>query len=196
MAQDDRCFLGLWSACFLKVIPSHSCFTAPCLKHICLHTSPQFFRYLQPVSSAPPSLPHPSTGPPTENPQGGLYNLLSQVTSPKLSSKSAVATLRLSYLQEKGSFDTNIDDLTTTLDACEENDTTDVGRLTSPRFSQEREVSANPFGASCIQTHSSVERSKRSVEPFPSVEPCSSFQKPLSKGKRNRDVESVQDSLK
>ena len=75
-------------------------------------------------------------------------------------------------------------DLATTLDASEVYDTTDVGRLTSPLFSQEREVSADPF-VPCSPTHSSVEKSRRDVEPF------SSFGKPLSKGERNRDLESV-----
>ena len=44
--------------------------------------------------------------------------------------------------------DTNVDDLATTLDASEVCDTTDVERLTSPLFPQEREVSAIPFGVS------------------------------------------------
>ena len=39
-----------------------------------------------------------------------------------------------------------------------------------------------------VDSFSSVETSRRDVEPF------SSFGKPLSKGKRNRDLESVQDS--
>ena len=63
-------------------------------------------------------------------------------------------------------------DLVTTLDASGVYDATDVGRLTSPLFSQEREVRANRS----VQTHSS------------------SFTKPLSKGKANQDLESVQDS--
>ena len=88
----------------------------------------------------------------------------------------------------KGSLDTNLDDLATTLDASEVYDTTDVGRLTSPLFSQEREVSANPFSFSCSQTRSSVEKSMRDVEPF------SSYGKPLLKGRRNRELESVQDA--
>ena len=74
----------------------------------------------------------------------------------------------------KGSLDTNPDDLGTSVDASEILDTTDVGRLASPLFSQEREVSAIPFCVSFSQTHSSVERPMREVEPF------SSFGKPLS----------------
>ena len=68
--------------------------------------------------------------------------------------------------------------------------TTQIGQLTSPLFSQEREVSANPFCVSCSQTHSNVEKSRQDVDPFSSVEkarlgvePFSRFEKLLSKGK-------------
>ena len=80
----------------------------------------------------------------------------------------------------------NAYDLATTVDASEVCDTTDVGRLTSPLLSQEREISANPFGVLCSQTHTSVEKSRRDVEL------CSPFGKPLSKGERNQDIGSVQ----
>ena len=70
-------------------------------------------------------------------------------------------------------------------------DTTDVGRLTSPSFSQEREVSAIPLSVPSSQTHLSVARPMRDVEPFSSigkpvreVEPFLRFEKPLSKCKR------------
>ena len=45
-------------------------------------------------------------------------------------------------------------------------DTTDVGRLTSPLFAQEREVSANPFSASSSSALSSVRRPMRDVIRF------------------------------
>ena len=45
----------------------------------------------------------------------------------------------------KGSLDTNLDDLGSSVDASEILDTTDVGRLASPLFSQEREVSSDTF---------------------------------------------------
>ena len=99
------------------------------------------------------------------------------------------------------------------MDAFEIIDTTEVGQLTSPLFSQEREVSADPFCDYGSQTHSSteksvrkvesfssvdphscVERSVRNVERFSSFEPFSSFETLLSKGKRTRDLESVKDS--
>ena len=102
---------------------------------------------------------------------------------------------------EKSSLDTNLDDLATTVDASDVHDTTEMGQLTSPLFSQELEVSANPFCVSCSQTLSIVEKSRLDVDPFSSVEksrlgvePFSTFEKRLSKGKRNRDLESEQDS--
>ena len=64
----------------------------------------------------------------------------------------------------KGSHDTNLDDLATTVDAPEICDITDVGRLTSPLFSQEREGSTVPSGVSCSQTHSNLEKSRRDAE--------------------------------
>ena len=85
----------------------------------------------------------------------------------------------------KGTLDTNLDDIATTVDASEMHDTTDVGRLTSPLFSQEREASAIPVSVSGLNAQSSVVRPVRNVEPF------SSFEKPLSKGERNQELKSV-----
>ena len=117
-----------------------------------------------------------------------LNNPLSQVTSSSLSSKSAANTLRLTYLREEAVSTRTSDDFATTLDVFGVYDTTDVGRLTSALFSQEREVSVIPFCVSYSQTHSSMTKSWQNVEPF------SSFGKPLSKGQGNRDLERVQDS--
>ena len=52
---------------------------------------------------------------------------------PSLSSKSAVRADADRLTFEKGSLDPNLDDLASTVDASEMIDTTDVGRLTSPR---------------------------------------------------------------
>ena len=57
----------------------------------------------------------------------------------------------------------SLDALATTVDASEIVDTTEVGQLTSPLFSQEREVSANPF------RHSGVERPMRDPDLFSSI---------------------------
>ena len=66
----------------------------------------------------------------------------------------------------KSSLDTSIGDLATTLDASETIDTIEVAQFTSPPFSQEREVSANPFSVSDSQAHSSVERPMRDTDLF------------------------------
>ena len=108
--------------------------------------------------------------------------------SPRLSSKSAANTLQLSHCREGAASTQNVDDLATTLDASEVCDRTDVGRLTSPPFSQEREKSAIPFGVSCSQTHSSMEKSRRETEQL------SRLGKRLSKVPRKSDLESMQDS--
>ena len=97
----------------------------------------------------------------------------------------------------KDSLDTNFDLLATAVDASGMLDTTDVGRLTSPLFSEEREVNANPFCVYGSQTHSSVGSSMRVRDPFSSVErpvrdveSFSSFERPLLKGERNRELKS------
>ena len=63
-------------------------------------------------------------------------------------------------------------------------------RLTSPLFSQESEVSANPFSASFSHSHSSIGQPRRDVNH------CSSFEKSLTRSKRksSRDSGSVQGS--
>ena len=120
--------------------------------------------------------------------------------SPSLSLKSAANTLRLIYLRGRA-VSTPTLTISRPLWMRLKFTTTEMGQLTSPLFSQEREVSANPFCVSCSQTHSSVEKSRQDVDPFSSVEksrlgvePFSTFEKRLSKGKRNRELESEQDS--
>ena len=54
-----------------------------------------------------------------------------------------------------------LDDLAPPWMRLKSTNTTDAGRLTSPLFSQEREVSADPFGFSSSQTHASAEKSRR-----------------------------------
>ena len=123
---------------------------------------------------------------------------LSQVMSPRPSSKSAA--------------NTDFSDLATTVDASEKIDPTEVGQLTSPLFSKDREVNANPFSDSGSQAHSSVEKPMRDTDlfsctgklvrdtdlfsssgkPVRGVESSSSVARSLSKGQRNRELESVQ----
>ena len=51
----------------------------------------------------------------------------------------------IDILSRKNSFNTDVNDLTTTVAASEIAETIEAGPLTSPLFTQEREVSANPF---------------------------------------------------
>ena len=128
--------------------------------------------------------------PSTATRQGGLCfgRLDEQTPLTGYEPKSLIEVIPINKPSRKGSLDTNLEDLATTSDASEVYNTKNIEQLTSPLFSQEREVSANQFGVSLSQTRSSVEKSRLDVEP------SSSFGKLLSNGKRNRDLESVQDS--
>ena len=68
----------------------------------------------------------------------------------------------------------------TTLDASAVGDRTDVGRLASPLFPQEREVSANPFDAPFFHSLSSIEKSR------PDVNQCSSVEKSITRNHNQR----------
>ena len=193
----DR-IVGLQFLRLLKVFPFPTCFTAPCLTYICLHTSLHRFLHLDLVR-----LPLLRCSPL----QGGLCigRLAEQFPLTGYEPKSVIEISSehtpTNSPSREGSLDTNLDDLVNSVDASEIYDTTDMGRLTPPLFSQEREVSANPFYVSSSRTHSSVEKYMVHIDPYSSVERSmrdvgtfSTFGKPLSKGKRNRELESVQDS--
>ena len=97
-----------------------------------------------------PSLLYPSTSPnPCATPQGGLFcgRLAEQSPPTGCEPKSLIEVS-----SEKDSFDTDLNDLAPTVDASEIIDTIGVGQLTSPLFSLERKVSANPFSAFGSQT--------------------------------------------
>ena len=85
------------------------------------------------------------------------------------------------------SLELTADDLATALDASEAGDRSDVGRLASPLFPQEREVSANTFGASFSHSHSSIEKSRRDMNQRASIETSMTR-------KSSRDSGSVQGS--
>ena len=70
---------------------------------------------------------------------------------------SSEATL-IVLLSRKCTLESTCDDLATALDAIEAGDRSDVGRPASPLFLQERETSANPFGASVCHSHSGTEK--------------------------------------
>ena len=61
----------------------------------------------------------------------------------------------INYASKKNSCNTDYNDLTTTVEA-ETPDTKEVGQSTSPLFSQEREVSSNPFCVSGFQQQEAV----------------------------------------
>ena len=65
-------------------------------------------------------------------------------------------------LSRRCSLESTCDDLATALDAIEAGDRSDVGRPASPLFLQERETSANPFGASVSHSQSGIETSTAS----------------------------------
>ena len=54
----------------------------------------------------------------------------------------------IKFPSRKNSFSTDIDNVPTIVAASDITDTFEAGQLTSPLFTQEREVSANPFGVS------------------------------------------------
>ena len=145
-----------------------------------------------------PSLLYHSTSSTAATRQGGLFFGRLAEQSPligyepktliEVSSEHTPINLHL----RKSSLDTDLNDLATTVDASEIIDTTGVTQLTSPLFSQEREVNGS-------QAHSSVERPMRGTDlfasigkPVRSVEPSSNVERSLSNGKRNRELESVQ----
>ena len=152
------------------------------------------FLTLAPNPTTTPSLHYPSGSPSTATLQGrsctGRLAEQSSLTGyePKSLIEVSSEHIATNLPSRKGSLDTNFDDLATAVDASDMIDTTDVGLLTSPLFSQEHEVSAIPCSVSGFKTHASVERSRRDVGPF------ASFGKPLSKGERHRELESVQPS--
>ena len=91
----------------------------------------------------------------------------------------------INRLSRKGSLNTNLDDLATTMDASEIINTTDVGQFTSPLFFQEREVLSH--SVFLVLRH--MERPMRDTVLFSSIgrpvrhdDSCSSFEKPMSKG--------------
>ena len=122
----------------------------------------------------------------------------------------------IDFPSRKDSFDTDFNDPSTTVAAPEIGDTMEVGQLTSPLFSQ----SANPSGVSGSQQQGAASSSKQQqaaassskqqqasssvVNPWQDtdlrsteklargVESFSSFEKPLLKGRRDRELESVQ----
>ena len=57
----------------------------------------------------------------------------------------------INFPSRKNSFNTNVNDLTATVAASDTAETIEARQLTSPLFTQEREISSNPFGVSDFQ---------------------------------------------
>ena len=89
--------------------------------------------------------------------EGFLSGPMAEESPLTLSLKSAASTFRSIYLRES-SLDSVLNDLATTVDESDIIITTNVGQLTSPPFSQEREAGVIQFSVSGSQAHSSVGR--------------------------------------
>ena len=90
---------------------------------------------------------------PCATPQGGLIlGRMAEVSSEHTP---------INFPSRKDSFDTDFNDLATTVAASEITDTIEVGQLTSPLFPQVREVSAYPFGVSASQQQAAASIFKR-----------------------------------
>ena len=76
---------------------------------------------------------------------------LSQVYEPNSPIEVSSECTPIYFPSRKNSFNTDFNDLATTVVASEITDLMEVGQLTSPLFSQGREVGANQFGVSGSQ---------------------------------------------
>ena len=195
-ARGSRWLSGVPVLSFLTVISSHPCFTAPCLARRCLRASRHHFPHLHPVRrpllccsilQRVHPLPLYKEGYALA---GWLNNHLSQVAA----SKPDQLTFEKGQVSARTS--TTSPPLWIRL-KCTKQQKWD-GR---PHhcFSQECEVGAIPVSVSGFQHFQAAVRPLRDVDPFSSigklvrdVEPFSRWDRPLVKGKRNRELESVQ----
>ena len=124
----------------------------------CLRTCLLCFLTLARGSSTSPSLLYPSA---TLCKAAWLNTPPLIGMSPTLSSKSAASTRRSTYLRERTASTQTSTISPTTVDASEITDTIEVGQLTSPLFSQKREVSAIPIGVSRSQQQAAASGSQQ-----------------------------------
>ena len=112
--------------------------------HSCPCFFPTSFPTQTPSPTTSPSLLYPSASPSAVPLQGGLrFGRLAEQSpltgyEPESLIEVSSEHTPINLLSRKDSFDTNLDDLATTVDASEMLDTTDAGRLTSPLFSRVR----------------------------------------------------------
>ena len=143
-------------------------------------------------SSTTPSLLYRSASPSTATLHGGLcFGRLAEQCplaghEPKSLIKVSSEHTPIILLSRRGSLDTNVDDLATAVDASETHDTTDAGRLTSPLFSQVREVSAIPLMFLVLRHFQAWRDPRGALIRFRRLETVVEKQ-------RNRELESVQD---
>ena len=119
--------------------PSHPCFAAFCLTHSFPHHSPHRFLHLHPVrrlllrcSILRRVHPVPLCKESCTSADWAEQSPLAGYEPRSLIEDSSEHT-PINLPSRNGIVDTNLDDLATTVDASEMIDTTDVGRLTSPR---------------------------------------------------------------
>ena len=126
----QNCWLDCRLCVSQKTIPSLPCIAAPCFAHLFLHLSLQF----------------------TSTCSWFVYFSLAVilVDEPKSLIEVSSKYTPIVLPSRRCSLDMNVDDAS---EAC---DISDVGRLSSPLFSQKREVSAIPFCVSCSRPHSSI----------------------------------------
>ena len=89
---------------------------------------------------------------PSATPRGGMLGEQSPLTSyvPKTCIEVCSEHAPINVPSKRNIFNTDIDDVPTVV-ASDITDTIEAGQLTSPLFSQERELSSNPFGVSGSQ---------------------------------------------
>ena len=94
---------------------------------------------------------------PSAPPRGGMLfgSLVEQRPlashEPRICTEVSIEHTPINLSSRRNSFNTDYNDLTTTIASSETTDTKEVGQLTSPLFYQEREVSAGRFGVSDAQ---------------------------------------------
>ena len=71
----------------------------------------------------------------------------------------------INYPSRRSSFNTDYNDLTTKVEASQTPDMKEVGQSTSPLFSQEREVSSNPFCVSGFRQQAAASGSQQQASP-------------------------------
>ena len=153
-------WIVLVRAFFFEVIPSHPCFVALCL----MHFSP--FPTLAPSSMTAPSLLFPSASSTPAAPQGGwLFGRLAERSpltgyEPKTTIEVSTEHTPINLLSRKGSFDSDLDDLATIVDASEIIDTTG-GTVDFTTFSGARSKCLPIQCVSGSQAPSSVARHMR-----------------------------------